>query len=400
MEKNTSLFTESVKKLCGYVVQNYTIVNIFNNISQNFVSELPVTVCRSANLKLQLNWIGSFTAIATCFIAAVGLTSTLLALFIFSHKNCDAVTFIYHRAINFADGVYMIFILERSLNTLLQDISSKSLAWMTFDSIFSSKLDFALTDFVEWIVAWISIERASIFFPSVITTINRKSVTCVVIAFSLMISVSMNIPNGIAFSTYSIVRNNTTVYSIAANTFGKSSKYQEFLSIRDVIFVLRAVLILLGSFITVISIVLFSRRKRKLANAVGPDSITRSHLIAQIKTNQSLCALQLCEAIPLIIFCCITAARHSVIVILKPVEDYMVLEYHDAIQKISDQKYSLELEFAKALLGRTAHAIHFFLYILFAPKIRNVTGEVFREFKHVIRGKKQNSKLLRLIVFR
>lgn len=386
MDKNISLLILTVQNLCGAVIKNDSIAKIFQNLSQNFQSELPVTICERTNLGSRLTWISSTTAVGTCFIAAIGMVSTVLALLILSHESCNVVTYNYHRAINVADGIYMWFILERSISTMYKDISSKSLIWQTFDSIFSSKFDFALTDFVEWIVAWIAIERASMFFPYVLTTLNRKSATYGVIISSILISVSMNIPNGVAFSTFATVKNNITTYSFAENTFGKSPNYQIYLSVRDAVFIFRALVISVGTVSTIISMVMYSRRKRKLAARVGPGSTISTHLIAQIRTNQSLCALQLCESIPLIVFCCITVVRHSVIIILKPIEDLMRLSYDDAIQQISDQKYSLELEFAKAILGRTVHAIHFFLYILFTPKIRSVTARVFLRFNFMVRG--------------
>lgn len=382
METIVERVFDNARKRCGdlivpYYYFNASVLQYFNNITQNFESELPVTLCSAANLYSNIASRSVTQGQISFLIVAAGIISTVLALITLSNKSLNAVTFYYHRVINVADGIYMVFILVDSVSRMLDPgFSSKSWYLALFTTIFADKLETALPDFVEFIVCWIAIERASIHFPTVFARINRKRVAYSIIISTFTLSLCLNLPSVFTYIP-SLKPDGSGAYVQFKTNFGASAIYQSYLFFMTAVFAFKAILITIGTAATIMTLIQFSWRKRKLAESAGQESTTNVNLIAQIKLNHYLCILQLCESIPLLVICGLRVAMGDGFVNSK-VEYFLPVSFNEASRLIKMYSSLHSLLIAKHVIGRVIHCLHFYLYLMFVPRIRNVAFQSFR----------------------
>lgn len=297
----------------------------------------------------------------------LGVLSSILAILSYSLKEFQATAFYYYRAINMLDFGYMLYCwcLGANLSSFAESLPAH-FAWEVAG--FGAR---AVAKSAHLLVLWTACDRA----VACTSAIRYRSLDNKRVAIGIILGIC----------TYSIVYDIPfTYFDIRVRYFNGTNPIEPPLVICDrVQRGLEGILMLMFMTVVVIGLIRMSRRKRKLLGYRKEGNQDRG-LLSQIRTNQSLCILQLCEGVPFVFVTILVYMRYITNFLL----NYNLGQTDPLVaggtyeENLSRQKKFIAQTYISAVFLITVdfycHSFHFYNYMAFSPKFRRTVLSFLR----------------------
>lgn len=349
-----------------------TLVN--NSTFLNAATELPQFLCLYYSVSDILDLLTIATGIAKIVGCALGVVSSIAAIFVFTRPQFRTTSYFYHCVINISDLLNSIMFLDDGM-TFLLDTSTRNpyKVWFFARYYFLSPTNELSLYWGNLLTIWVAVERCvATLLPRLFSRISNKKVVALAMAGTFLINFTMYLPkeirNGWRYD------NATREYVLAPNEFGKSERYKAYSEVLSSYMSVVACLMSAATFGVVVGLAKVTLRKRRLIAPSGSVASNKD-LLKRCAANAQLCILQLCQGIPLIAHEILHVAYDRILPFSGGLESIRLLavtkSYQEATTDVSAYLLSQYIWFAVRVSTVFSHCCHFYLYMIFGSKVRN-----------------------------